>query len=79
MSRKAFGRGGARAVASVVPDRGPRIDRHAAYVRAAYRLRFELGPTIAPATLEQVRRDEDALRDRLLVEGVSRRLLGLED
>lgn len=72
-------RDGARAVASTMVDRGTRLDDRAAYVRAAYRLRFELGPTVAPETLEQVRRANDADAARLLAQGVSPRLLGLDD
>lgn len=70
---------GARNVASVVVDRGSRLSQRAAYVRAAYRLRFELGPTVALETLEQVRRDSEADAVRLLAEGVSPRLLGLDE
>lgn len=69
----------ARAVASDVPDRGTRINARAGYVSAAYRLRFEFGPTVAPETLEQVRRDHEAHAAQLLAEGVSPRLLGLDD
>lgn len=68
-----------RHTASEVTGRGTRMDDRAAYVRAAYRLRFELGPTLSRSTLSQVRREQEELAARLLAEGVSPRLLGLDD
>ena len=51
----------------------------ARFADAAYRLRYVLGPTISPETMERVRREHDAHADRLIAEGVSPRLLRLED
>jgi hypothetical protein len=77
MNPKISGR--ARAVAAEEAVRGREANVRAAGVRAAYRLRRELGPTVAPETIQRVRRELEAEANRLLAEGVSPRLLGLVD
>lgn len=71
--------GPAGAVATNEPVRDREANVRAAGARAAYRLRREFGPTIAPETLQRVRRELEAEANRLLAEGVSPRLLGLVD
>ena len=46
------------------------------YADLAYRMRFELGPLVSPATLAEVKATSASERERLLAKGVSPQLLG---